>query len=76
MTRCVLKLLDMAFIQLNANQVVISADVANDRSRAVPERLGFKLDGVTRQWLVNAAGELGDMARYSMLRSEWEVRAK
>lgn len=75
MTHCVLKLMDIAFEQLNANQVVISVDVANDRSRGVPERLGFTLDGVTRQWCVNAAGELGDMARYSMLRTEWEARS-
>lgn len=76
MTRCVLKLTDTAFQQLNANQVVITADVANNRSRGVADRLGFSLDGVTRQWAVNAAGELSDMASYSMLRSEWEVREK
>ena len=76
MTRSVRKLTDVVFEQLNANQVVISADVNNDRSRSVAERLGFKLDGVTRQWAVNAVGELADMARYSMLRSEWEARSR
>ncbi len=76
MTRCVLKMTEMAFEHLGVNQVNISADVANDRSRAVAERAGFRFDGITRQWLMNAAGDLADMARYSMLRSEWQGIAK
>ncbi len=71
MTRCVMKMTEMAFEHLGVNQVNISADVVNERSRAIAERTGFSFDGVTRQWLVNAAGELADMARYSMLKDEW-----
>ncbi len=72
MTRSVAKLTEVAFEQLGVNQVNISADVANGRSRAVAERVGFRFDGVTRQWLLNAKGKLADMARYSLLRTEWE----
>lgn len=71
MTRSVLKLTEMAFEHLGVNQVNISVDVVNAPSRAIAERMGFKSDGITRQWLVNAAGELADMVRYSMLRDEW-----
>jgi ribosomal-protein-serine acetyltransferase len=71
MTRCVLKLTGEAFERLNAMQVNISADVSNVRSRTIAERIGFKLDGISRKWLLNAAGDLADMARYSMLREEW-----
>lgn len=76
MARCVLKLTEMAFEHLGVNQVNISTDVANGPSRSVAERTGFRSDGVTRQWLLNAAGELADMARYSMLRDEWTGIAK
>lgn len=76
MTRSVLKLTEMAFEHSGANQVNISVDVANDRSRAVAERAGFTFDGITRQWLLNAAGDLADMARYSLLRSEWSGVSK
>lgn len=74
MTRCVVKLTSLAFFVLKANQVVISADVDNISSRHIAERIGFQFDGIFRQWLLNAAGELSDMARYSMLKPEWEKR--
>ncbi len=70
-TACVEKMLEMCFDRLAVNQVNIGAAVDNRRSRAVAERAGFRLDGVTRQWLVNGSGGLDDMARYSMLRNEW-----
>lgn len=76
MTECVVKMLEMAFDHLGVNQVLISADVDNDRSRNVAERAGFRFDGVTRQWLTNARGELADMARYSILRDEWKERQR
>lgn len=76
MTRCVQKLTEMAFEHLGVNQVNISTDVANNSSRAIAERSGFQSDGITRQWLVNAAGELADMVRYSMLKDEWRGSAQ
>lgn len=76
MTRCVQKMTEMAFEHLGVNQVNISADVANNPSRAIAERSGFQSDGITRQWLVNATGELADMVRYSILRDEWKGSGK
>lgn len=62
--------LQHAFHDLELNRVEIRAAVENTRSRAVPERLGFKLEGVIRQaeWLYD---HFVDHAVYGMLRSEW-----
>jgi ribosomal-protein-serine acetyltransferase len=54
-------------------RLAILADVANARSRAVAERLGFTFEGVMRRQ--NRGPEKPDMAVYSLLRSEWESGA-
>jgi ribosomal-protein-serine acetyltransferase len=74
MTRCVAALIKLSFESYNLNQVVIRAAPANTRSRAIPERLGFKQVGIERQWSPNAWGELLDLVTYSLLRNEWEER--
>jgi ribosomal-protein-serine acetyltransferase len=55
------------------NRVQIRAAVDNARSRAVPERLGFTLEGIQRQ-AVLLNGSFQDLAVYSMLASEWNNR--
>lgn len=59
-----------AFEDLGLKRVEIQAAAENYRSRAVPERLGFKLEGVSRQstWLYD---HFQDMAIYSVLSEEW-----
>jgi ribosomal-protein-serine acetyltransferase len=59
-----------AFLTLDLNRVEIAAAVANTRSRAIPERLGFKLEGVLRA-RENLYGTFVDHAMYSQLRSEF-----
>ncbi len=73
-TRACVEVLDHAFGNLGLNRVVIRVDVGNTRSRAIPERLGFTEEGVTRQsdWLYT---RFRDMALYSVLAEEWK-RAK
>jgi ribosomal-protein-serine acetyltransferase len=57
------------------NRIQINCNVENVRSRAVPERLGFKLEGVHRQ-VEKVQGKFGDWAVYAMLRDEWAQKNK
>jgi ribosomal-protein-serine acetyltransferase len=53
------------------NRVEIRAAASNRRSRAIPERLGFTLEGMLRQ-AHNIYGTLHDLAIYGVLREEWK----
>lgn len=61
-----------AFKKLNANRIEIRVEPMNDRSRAVPERLGFTHEGTLRQKGMNADGKFVDMMMHSLLKEEWE----
>jgi ribosomal-protein-serine acetyltransferase len=70
MTRAVGRMLRHIFDDLDLNRVVLHCAAENRRSRAVPERLGFRLEGVLReaQWLYT---RYVDLAIYGLLRDEW-----
>ena len=57
------------------NRIEIHCATENVRSRAIPEKLNFKLDGVLRQseWRHT---RFFDMAIYSMLAEEWREGEK
>ena len=59
-----------ALVDLGLNRVEIRAATSNLKSRAIPERLGFKFEGVARQaeWLYD---HFVDLAVYAILASEW-----
>jgi ribosomal-protein-serine acetyltransferase len=69
-TRSVAALTEHAFRVWKLNRVEIRAAVGNDRSRAIPVRLGFVQEGVRRQ-----SERLGDRyidhVVYSMLAQDW-----
>jgi ribosomal-protein-serine acetyltransferase len=67
--------LDHGFRRLGLHRISIHAAVENRRSRAVPERLGFTMEGVLRGAGKTVAGYL-DMVVYSMLDEEWRDRAR
>jgi ribosomal-protein-serine acetyltransferase len=69
MTSCCSFVVRYGFLTLDLNRIEIAAAVGNLRSRAIPERLGFKLEGVLRA-RENVRGEFLDHALYSQLRSE------
>jgi ribosomal-protein-serine acetyltransferase len=58
-----------AFEHWHLNRLEIRADVENDRSRALAERLGFRLEGVLRQ-AYRVGERYSDDAVYSMLAGE------
>ena len=71
-TRCTRVLIEYAFEELKLNRVQINCNVENVKSRAIPERLGFKLEGVHRQveWLND---EFRDLAVYGLLKQDWRT---
>lgn len=49
MTKCVQDLIDLGLNDLNLQRIDIRCAVNNKKSRAIPERLGFKNEGVIRK---------------------------
>ena len=70
-TRCCRVLIDYLFDLRKLNRIQINCNVENERSRKVPERLGFKLEGIHRQ-VEYVNGRFGDWAIYAMLKEEWK----
>ncbi len=70
-TKCCRVLINHAFEDLHLNRIQINCNIENTKSRAIPERLGFRLEGIHRQveWLNN---EFRDWAVYAMLAEEWK----
>lgn len=70
MTRSCRALVDYGFHQFNLNRVEIRCAPENRRRRAIPERLGFRQEGIIRQvqWLYD---HFVDHVVYGMLSSEW-----
>jgi ribosomal-protein-serine acetyltransferase len=66
-------LVRFCFEDLAMNRVVILCAVDNSRSRAVPERLGFHLEGTLRERDVIPDRDPRDQVIYSLLRSDWEA---
>jgi ribosomal-protein-serine acetyltransferase len=73
MTAAVSALLDWAFFEWDLHRVVIEVVVGNERSQAIPERLGFRQEAILREAkLVRGSHE--DTRLYAMLAAEWEAR--
>ena len=71
-TRCCRVLIDYLIENMDLHRLQINCNVDNVRSRTVPERLGFKLEGIHRhaEFLHD---RFGDWAVYAMLRNEWKI---
>ena len=70
MTAAVRALVDHAFGAWRLNRVTIEAAVGNARSRAIPERLGFRQEGILRQSEL-VGGRYLDGVLYATLAAEW-----
>lgn len=72
-TKACATLLDHVFGELGLHIVEIGCAVGNDKSCSIPERLGFRREGVLRQreWLYD---HFVDHVIYTMLVSEWRQR--
>lgn len=69
-TRAVAALVEHAFRVWDLNRIEIRAAVENERSRAIPRRLGFVEEGVLRQ-SERLGDQFVDHVVYSMLADEW-----
>ena len=69
-TRACRMFIEYLFKERNMHRVEIRCATGNLRSAAIPERLGFQMEGVNRghAWL---NGRFVDMRVYSLLRDEW-----
>ena len=70
MTAAVRAMVDHAFRSMGLRRVAITAAVHNDRSRAIPQRLGFVQEGTLRQ-AVRVGDQYFDDAVYAMLAEDW-----
>ena len=73
MTEAVRALVDAAFSERALHRIEISAAVGNARSRAIPERLGFREEGVRRDAERHGERYL-DLVVYGMLAPDWPSR--
>jgi ribosomal-protein-serine acetyltransferase len=71
MTRAVIAMMNHAFDVYGMNRFEIHCATGNQRSRAIPERLGFKDEGTLREagWLYD---HFVDHVVYSILAREWK----
>jgi ribosomal-protein-serine acetyltransferase len=63
-----------AFNELHLERIQIRCAVENIRSRAIPERLGFKYEGTLRQ-CERLSDRIIDLAIYGLLSTEWKLPA-
>lgn len=73
MTSAVTALVRHGFRTLGLHRLEIRAGVRNRRSRAIPERLGFRHEGTLRQ-AEHLADRMVDHAVYGLLAPEWRGR--
>jgi ribosomal-protein-serine acetyltransferase len=73
MTEAVRAHVDHAFATWELNRILIQAAVDNGRSRAIPERLGFREEGVLRE-VERVGGRMLDGVVYAMLAGDWPAR--
>ena len=72
MTQSCHKLIEYSFLEQKLNRAEIICATPNSKSRAIPERLGFELEGTHRQkeWLYD---HFVDHAVYGMCIDKWIV---
>ena len=74
MTAAVTALLDHAFFEWDLHRVIIEVVVGNERSQAIPERLGFRQEAILREAKL-VHGSYEDTRLYAMLAPDWAARA-
>ncbi|GAB1266977.1 GNAT family protein [Aurantivibrio infirmus] len=71
-SHAITEILEIGYGEFNLNKIEIHCAVGNEKSRAIPERLGFTYEATLRQseWLYS---KYVDQAIYSMLAAEYNA---
>ncbi|MBB4036233.1 ribosomal-protein-serine acetyltransferase [Dysgonomonas hofstadii] len=72
MTQTVRRLLEYAFDEMEMNRVQIKVAINNKKSRNIPEKLGFEVEGIERDGELLVDNEYTDIAVYSLLKREYK----
>lgn len=64
------KMVNLAFRNMDMNRVVIRCGVGNEKSSAIPKRLGFSFEGIERSGERHNQSYI-DLEVFSLLRNEW-----
>jgi ribosomal-protein-serine acetyltransferase len=64
------KMVNLAFRNMEMNRVVIRCGVGNEKSAAIPRRLGFSLEGIERNGERHNHAYI-DLEVYSLLKQDW-----
>ncbi|MEJ2594489.1 MAG: GNAT family protein [bacterium] len=71
MTSACRLLVDHAFQKMGLNRITIKVASKNEKSKAIPLRLGFRFEGTEKEGeLLN--GRFTDLEVYGLLKSEWQ----
>lgn len=70
MTSSCTAIMNFAFTKLGLNRIQVKAGIGNSRSSRVPERLGFKFEGIERSG-EKFSDHYIDLEVYSMLKKDW-----
>ena len=70
MTECVKAIIEYGFNDLGLNRIIIKCDSLNTKSKAIPERLGFKIEATLREDH-KYEGNFSDGLIYGLLKTEW-----
>lgn len=71
MTQSTQAVLRFLFVEQSLNRVEIRCAYSNQRSQAIPKRLGFRLAGLFRK-AERVAHRLEDLLVYELLKEEWQ----
>jgi ribosomal-protein-serine acetyltransferase len=71
MINSVKALIKIAFEDMSLNRLQIRVALNNAKSRRIPEKLGFKLEGVEREGELLIDNEFTDLAVYGLLKKEF-----
>lgn len=75
MVHSVLKLIEYAFDEMKMNRIQIKVAVDNHKSKRIPEKLGFSVEGIERDGELLVDNVYTDIAVYSLLKREFKDKS-